>query len=291
MNATIIQQRVFFAVAGLMFTISLFAGLPGNSAQLTILTILIVFTGLPHGAMDAAIAKHLRVWQKPIGLCAFLGAYIFLALSALILWVKWPLLSLGVFLLISAWHFGQDWRHDLNHASRFAAGMLLMGAPALFHAPAVFDVFEILSNANALALVTNLQYLFLIALLWLVTQSLHTTKPIKTTTTFEISTLIVLAWALPPLLYFSVYFCFLHSPRHLITHTHLLPKKQLVTQTVMLTTITVIAAAVGYTALSEMTHDQRLLHLVFVGLAVLTVPHMLLVDTPIKRRKTHERHA
>ncbi len=92
-------------------------------------------------------------------------------------------------------------------------------------------------------------------------------------------TVLLLAWALTPLLFFVVYFCGLHSPRHLIDSFRELQMPGRVTLGVCLalTALTVIGALLLAQTQPQWDREEALLRLVFVGLAVLTVPHMTLL--------------
>ena len=84
----------------------------------------------------------------------------------------------------------------------------------------------------------------------------------------------------PPLIYFVVYFCLLHSPRHfLLTADHLkLTPLQALRATWPILMSTLAMAALGALVLAVLTpaFEPATLQIVFIGLAALTVPHMLL---------------
>lgn len=64
-----------------------------------------VFPGLPHGALDHCLqgSRPLAGWP----LWRFVARYLALMAAVLLLWMVSPWLGLGVFLLSSAWHFGE----------------------------------------------------------------------------------------------------------------------------------------------------------------------------------------
>ena len=114
----------------------------------------ILLLGVPHGGLDGAIARRVG-W--PSGLMSWLSfhlAYIALAVLVTALWWLFPLISLGVFLLISALHFGAsdiantgtDWLPWIAHG-----GLVCIAIPNL-QPGLVEPIFTVLVNAdNALA--------------------------------------------------------------------------------------------------------------------------------------------
>ena len=94
----------------------------------------------------------------------------------------------------------------------------------------------------------------------------------------------------PPLVGFAVYFCLVHSARHVAGIIGSLRREMsrvaLVNQAAILT---VASWAVGGLALwwfaDQADPEPMLMRVIFIGLAALTVPHMILVDG-IYRRTT-----
>ena len=67
---------------------------------------LVVAVGLPHGAFDGAIARYLGYSQNWRGLIYFILLYLILAMAVIMFWIWQPGFALGLFLLMSALHFG-----------------------------------------------------------------------------------------------------------------------------------------------------------------------------------------
>ena len=90
------------------------------------------------------------------------------------------------------------------------------------------------------------------------------------------------AACLAPLVYFILYFCALHSLRHLTDALHSVENTRKALRTATLLSIVVIVAAIiGFAVLQKaetFVLEQSIMQIVFVGLAGLTVPHMLLID-------------
>ncbi len=67
----------------------------------------VVFIGLPHGAMDGALAVHFGWMGRSAKGAVFLLAYVGLAALVVAAWAVAPVLSFIAFLAISTYHFGR----------------------------------------------------------------------------------------------------------------------------------------------------------------------------------------
>ena len=84
--------------------------------QLLIASFIISLAGLPHGAADAWLAQQVGIVSSLKDLFTFLLSYTSVAISIIFAWMISPTISLAIFLLISAWHFGDDERLGLSPA-------------------------------------------------------------------------------------------------------------------------------------------------------------------------------
>lgn len=253
--------------------------------QVGLLGAAVIVLGLPHGALDSWIAARAGLYRRPLGWIGFNLAYVLLALAVVVFWWLSPLLALSLFLLISAWHFAADWRATLPLWQRLSAGLALLGMPAVFHPEAVAGIFMTLSGGEAAALAEGLRIIGLAALAALVPVLLLTAHRRQYAALIELALLPVLAAAAPPLLYFTLYFCLLHSPRHLRATLELAPRRErrslirsLIAQASLYTLASLVLAALAAAIfLPAGSLSEQALRLVFIGLAALTVPHMLLM--------------
>ena len=273
-----------FLVAGLLVSI-LFILFPSVSVTVQIISLGIAVSvlGLPHGAIDAYIARQDGLWRSPSGLAAFTGVYLLMTLLVIGIWMALPVLSLLIFLIISAWHFGTD-ANAQNFAERWLFGSLVFCLPALFHAADVANLYDTLSGPSARDIVPITRVWGPVAAIILVSMiSIRLShRPQRRKDIVTISGLIAFAWLLPPLIYFAVYFCALHSPTHFGRVLKMVPdvdRRRAVLQTAVFTVLTLTLAGLALNALpDELTLEQTLIQMVFVGLAALTVPHMMLID-------------
>ena len=95
--------------------------------------------------------------------------------------------------------------------------------------------------------------------------------------------LITLNYFLTPILAFTLYFCFLHSIRHSITLIFELDNsfkkgfKKFITKAIPLTLITGIMFLIAIYFLNNFYKlDEAIYKVIFIGLASLTFPHILL---------------
>lgn len=274
-----IQQIIFLVAALGCLAVELFGLEIPSSALVFGLAVLVAILGLPHGSLDPLVAWRAGMWRTPAGLAAFLLFYLLLAGAAVLLWIAFPLVGLILFLAYSAFHFSGDWRDTLPLASRLATGLLIVSGPALLHGEQVTSYFTILTGdaAGSLALVRVLALAALptVALMLVLAGLRGRPKPALMT---ELGVLTLCAVFLPPLIFFILYFCGLHSPRHLIETARGLKGSAIVSVGVGVTLLTVLGGAIVATWLPTGSPDERILQIVFIGLAALTVPHMLLIE-------------
>jgi Brp/Blh family beta-carotene 15,15'-monooxygenase len=259
------------------------------TSQIAVLGIVIILFGLPHGALDPWIAQQIGLRNSRTEVLVFTSVYLTITVLVVLVWIWLPALSLSVFLMISAWHFSSDWSNSLNIALRLFAGALMILMPIGFHTEAVYTIFEQLSGhaggSIALALALPKWFLTLTMLIIvggaLLKQQWHSA--------LELISLLSLAYFTHPLLYFTLYFCLLHSPRHLsslfiaaptLEHPRLI--RMMMTYT--LATLVLLGGLGWYW--STLPTNTLILRLIFIGLAAVTVPHMMLIGAVHLKNRT-----
>ena len=106
----------------------------------------------------------------------------------------------------------------------------------------------------------------------------------------EILFLLIIFYIFDPLLSFAIYFCFFHTYKHLkhlIKNIYLnLTNKKFVINTTLIFTMISWVAGIGivYFLFQNLSLYESILKVIFIGLAALTLPHMLLVDIVYRRR-------
>ena len=279
------ETWLFLALGGVALLLAQQGALSVSSPALAVaLAIAVVLTGLPHGALDPWVAWRAGLWRTRAGLAAFHLAYVALAVGVLALWQLAPGASLALFLAISAWHFGGDWQKELSVWARAVSGLALLALPAWAAPAQVSAIFALLSGEEGRVLAGWLG----VAAPWLALAAAAAALmalPRSPAAAIELGAVGALALLLPPLVFFLVYFCALHSPRHLRIAAQSADtgqRRRMVGVAVGYTLLTLAAAAVLWPwfagdAAAAPTLETHLIRIVFIGLAALTWPHMIVV--------------
>ena len=285
-DAFLIHRNSFLIFALLLILASpLLAGLP-FTAQIVLLGLFVLILGMPHGALDPLLAERygmdMDTGLKKIGFYLF---YLALAGLALLLWVFFPVISLVAFLVISIIHFAGDWNDDLAFWLRGIAAMSLITNPCFFFPAEVNSIFTFLTfGEDTKFIVFFFQSLQIPVFILLFTGlGLHCFKAPQNFLVFlEVGALHALASVFSPLVYFILYFCGLHSIRHYIETISDLHKAGFKTSRIVfmieiISVTTALIAAAIYFLSGDYQVEEGILRLVFIGLFVLTVPHMFLM--------------
>lgn len=258
------------------------AGTAGGAWLVVVLAFAVAVAGLPHGALDPWLARRAGLWRTPLQCVAFHLAYAGLAAAVLLAWRWAPGASLAAFLAVSAWHFGGDWRGAVPDWARAVVGAALLALPAWRWPDAVADAFALLSGTAGVAIARALATLAPWLGAGIVAAALLALRR-SPAAALELVAIAALALLLPPLAYFIVYFCALHSPRHLraaVAAAAPDARRRMAAVALGYTALTLLLAAAAGPWLAEGVAPHAsadLLRLVFIGLAALTLPHMLVV--------------
>ena len=180
----------------------------------------VVLIGLPHGALDGAIAMHLGYANKILNFISFIVLYVVMAGLVVALWIVMPAPCLLAFLIISMIHFGSgDARHGtgwMRGAEIMAHGGLVVAGISQMHRTEVDVVFGYLVGSDTGFVWRGLDVLTVfvgLALIVCIGQALWFRK--WRWTAVELALLAALFAVAPPLVGFAVYFCCVHSARHI----------------------------------------------------------------------------
>lgn len=243
--------------------------------QLVILCFLLVLTGLPHGAIDPAIAKHAGLWRGVVGLLKFSLCYLTLSVALVGVWFILPELYIVSMLILSIWHFSGDWIGYFSRFSSLAISASVITMPSLFHPSEVLVIFSVLAPVSSQIFVDGMVILSKMSLLAMSIVFLKGGRP-PFSVLAELIVLLIAAFVLPPIAYFSVYFCLLHSALHLHRSLEQLGTINTLKYAVPFTALSCLFGISLYFSLPDIEFSFHLIQVVFVGLFALTVPHMLL---------------
>ena len=166
-------------------------------------------------------------------------------------------------------------------------GSLIILAPLLFHFDDTINIFKILYLKENL-LINNLTYLFennfiayFLVLSVLSNFFIYKMNLVSIATIFvDIIIVLFINILYPPVVAFTIYFCFLHSIRHIISIIleMKISSKIFVKKAAPLTLITalIFISCTWVITLNNYSLDGAILKVIFIGLASLTFPHILL---------------
>ena len=276
-----VQGRVFCGLALALVIASLVGARLEPQHELLAMGVLVLLLGMPHGALDVVIARQVLSVTDLKGWALFGLGYVSLSIAVLGLWFVAPSIFLCTFLIISALHFGGDPAAGVARLTRVLYGGAVIVLPALFHGRDLQHLLGLVAGPTSAAhIVPVLSHL---AAPWLAAMLLACALQARTSrlAACESVALVALALAAPPLAAFTVYFCAMHSPRHILRTFASLRAAQ-ARNALMLAlwptlAVLVTAALFGLLA-SHLPIEARVMQLVFVGLAALTLPHMVLLE-------------
>ena len=270
----------------------------------------VVFIGLPHGAMDGAVAMVSGYGKSRGQIIKFSLQYIAIAALVVLVWVLIPVFSLTMFLLYSMVHFGlgdatppaapkkdkekKKLLVDVDIA-RFAqiichGGLVVVVIP-LAHLTLVQPIFTVLTGGAELEAFWSL-FLAMVAI-FAIASVIYTIAAIITPRyrrrLLEFAGLGAVLAVLPPLTGFALYFCCVHTPRHMARVIHavkaIMPDARILPLTLGFTLATWVMMAIAVVILGDqISFNAAMVQVIFIGLAALTVPHMMLVDGAFRRK-------
>lgn len=246
-------------------------------AQLLVFAILLIATGLPHGAIDPALARRAGLWQRPWGLLAFSLTYFGASVALVAIWFFQPEMLVIPLLALSAWHFSADWIAHFRKTVSFAISIAVITLPALFHADAVTAIFDQLTPRSSTTIVYSMGFIAIVSSLHVFVCCTAKPRP-QAPAVLELLVLFGAALALPPIPYFTLYFCLLHSPLHLRDSLSLLGVTETLTYAVPFTLLSLGAGTLFLMNLPDAEWTAQITQVIFIGLFALTVPHMLLIQ-------------
>ncbi len=281
MNAQRIQGLAFSIGAIVLAVLAVAAARFDAQIELIVVATLIVLLGVPHGALDTIFARQLYGIQTPGGWLRFGVIYVLLGASVVGFFMISPSGFLIGFLLISMLHFSGDPAAGTPWLARALYGGAIIVLPTLLYVGEITRLFALLVGNDAATLVTP--FLSLLAWPWLIGLALAAIQrlPKDWLTALEMGAVAVLAVLAPPLISFTVFFCAMHSARHILRtidySDHTSPG--LILMATLLPMLGVlVASATAWHFLGGMPINAAIIQLLFVGLASLTVPHMALVE-------------
>ena len=264
----------------LLIFIDRYWGVMGGTHTNMLAAVAIVLAGIPHGTLDVEIAAaHFR--QKGFaGKAKLIGGYLGCAGAMVLLWLQVPELALISFLAISIVHFSRDWRGGVDPFLAMMVGWALVALPALASPDDVAMIFAALTGSeNGAVIAALLGAASVPAALGSLVFAYWAFRHNDKQSALEVLSCIFAAMFLPPLVAFAIFFCGLHSPRHMADALRetgdLSPLKKAAI------IIAVFALSLGLGALmfvfqGPVPADMGIIRTAFILISTLTVPHFIL---------------
>ena len=261
--------------------------------------LLILSIGVSHGSLDNLKGRKLFQIFGINNFFIFYLSYLLISLIVIIFWIIIPSISLIIFLIVASYHFGKEdtqfliiENSYLNQLLFFLKGSLVILAPMFFHFDETISIFKLLLIDNEsfykfLNLIETNRILFYGVILSTLSSIILLAKNFelkKFTIFLDYFSILIINYYFSPLVAFTIYFCFLHSVRHSISLMSELDKNDLICGLKIFIKkalpLTILAATFCFVGLyllnNTYSFDSSILKIIFIGLASLTFPHILL---------------
>jgi Brp/Blh family beta-carotene 15,15'-monooxygenase len=280
-----------------------------GSVAVVLLAAAVIATGMPHGAVDHLVAAELYgldgTWTDQ---AKFYGSY--LALMALYggFWGFTPVWSLVVFLVMTMYHFGQA---DLAYwdippiGARLlylSRGLFVIGLPIAAFPVQVDPIFNAIagvqpstwpllaSHATAVCAGLVLQHGLALGVAALLGDG---EKRDSGREALNVAVLGALFGFVHPLVAFSVYFGLWHSLGHILELLRFFRRRGGIPATIpafyrkaaLFTVIPFVGLGVLYWATQAVGSTNQMIALLFIAIAVMTLPHMIIVERLYRERE------
>ncbi len=280
---------IVVALTAVATATGLVATVPAWLAASVALAVIVVL-GIPHGALDYAVAVHRRTDRG-----RFVLGYVGALLAMGLVWLVAPPVALAAFLALSMYHFGQS---DLaylrldrarQYALQWSRSSLLVGLPLVAHLDLVSPVVVRLGapDPEAWSWLADHQAAWCIALIGqhvlvmlLCSQQLVHSLVYEATSVAALCALFVVT---DPLIGFAVYFGLWHAHAHLLViaehlDTATRPLRSTLRRAAPVSAIAITAMTLASAAMVLRGRPDLIVPVAFVALSMLTVPHLALVE-------------
>jgi len=276
----ICHSKIFCVVTLLVILFSDRIALLPHAILLGMIVLSIVLIGVPHGALDILFAKQHWQLNTTFRWLVFLQFYLMLVVLVVGFWLWQPIVFFVGFLTISILHFADDLPNNTPKIIKLLQGGALIVLPTLMFNTQMTQLFSYFINQDAsLMLVEKLHSVAFLWFLGLLASALWLFR-INRNAALEVISTGFLALLVTPLVAFTLYFCGLHSIRHLLrSGIFLKPETKILKLTGLIapTVATLLIAALGWNYLPAATVNAQLIQIIFVSLAALTLPHMIIL--------------
>jgi Brp/Blh family beta-carotene 15,15'-monooxygenase len=281
----ILQSNLFMVIT--IVTIALFYLGLGNTSTTNVLALILIITffGVPHGALDTLFAKKAFALNSIKKWLQFVSIYLSLSIGVLIFWMVLPTFFFILFLCFSAIHFSDDLGSINPKLLGTLYGFNIITLPSILHSNELAKLYGYLIDYGHAVEIVNVMMPFSIvfaALTILITVVISLKKyPIEQRHIWEIVAVSVLMLLAEPLLAFTIYFCFMHSARHVLRAKFYFVEYSntaLLITLIVPTLIVLLFCAGVFQLLPIEKFNENLIKVTFATLYALTLPHAFLLS-------------
>ena len=275
------QRWIFLGTAVSFISTSFFLPRLSGNVEMLIAAAVILFLGVPHGALDVLYLRKVLLVRSASKVAALLFLYLSVATGVVALWLFSPLVFLISFLIASGFHFSGDPEEGSHFLTRCSIGAGVIVLPSLLYRSELTNLYSLLTNSVVADIVVKISVpgAYLVIGLSMVAVVSELLKE-HYMTAAELVTAVLLATFVSPLLAFTIYFCLMHSARHILRTGELvsMSTKAFLLECALPMVAVFIATAIAWSQKNNLRLDASIIRIVFVMLAALTAPHMLIVE-------------
>ena len=265
----------------------------GTPIDLPLAFALIILFGIPHGATDHALFNFItkkRASPKPQG--RFIVFYLTLIGIYALLWLALPALSLLLFLLLSAYHFGETqlasfrltaWRKWVASMSWGIVALLVLFLPHLEAVTAIISPY-LVTEKHMLWVNTNGYWLLLFPLALLAIALVTFNYKLVMKELMELALLYIIASNVSLLLGFAVFFTFWHAQDAMLLQIWRIKHvdqsfnwRKWLRLSLPFTLVSILGIALITVVAKQFSLQMPVTALFFILIALITAPHVLVM--------------
>lgn len=277
-----LQSKVFLVVSLIALCIAFLLANNTNAPNVLFLIVMIALFGVPHGALDTLFAQQafeLNSFQRWV---KFVAIYLLLSLLVFTFWLLFPTVFFISFLAFSALHFADDIAHIRPSILSTLYGMNIILLPSIFQTNHLMTLYGyLIEQADALILLKWMQPIAIVVAFLTLNIMFMKKNQIERHHKIDMVSVSALMLFIHPLLAFTIYFCLMHSARHIIRSKFFFmaqSNQRFILMLLVPTGAVLVFCLFAFANMPTNQLNENLIKLTFVTLAALTFPHAYLLN-------------